>query len=229
MTILNQLNVWHVTKENDWALWWISTDMRNLTWDISSAAANALMPAKIAIENAAHLLSNPFDDILNPNAKNGSYKKILPFVWSTLASSITKALKLPFATIEKAIEYGINNNVERWIESLKWISTKLIANILTDNWQWKSKILNWLWWVSEGIWDAAWTILKAIPWLLWEASKLPNHWIKWYWLNALDEKATNWLRTTQIDPNKNFISPKLINTADITNNSGYTPEKKDFQ
>ena len=225
MTYLNRLKLWNVTKQNDGLIWWLPTDLKNLTWDISSAAANVLLPGKIVIENTANTISNPFDNILNPKAKNGSYKKLLPFIPATVASSIVKALKLPFSTLEKAIEYWINNNLERWIEWIKWISTKFLANLITDNGNTNSKFMKVLWWIPEWIWDAIWTIGKALPWALQELSKLPTYWIKWYWLNSLDKKVTDWLKSTQIDPDNNFLNLNLMNSADQTNNSGYTPEK----
>ena len=225
------LKIWNVTEENNGILLWgPDRDLSNAIGKISSAAASVLTPVNIAVENTIDTIRHPINNIVNYKAKNGSYKKLLKFVPSTIALAITKAIDLPFATAEKAVEYVLNNNVERGLEFTKWISTKFLANIITSNWETNSGTAKLLWSFIEWTWDLVTSAVKLPLWLTHKAIKAPRN-IKWYGTQVAADWSTKNMESLQISDKSYLEWIKLINTSDKTkmvasNNTDYRPSKE---
>lgn len=204
------LSIWNVNEHNNWVIFWgIDSDVLSSVNDISSAASQVLSPAKNIVENTIDTLRHPINNIINPKIKNWSYTKLLKFVPATVALAATQALDKPFATVEKAMEYVVNNNIERAIWFTKWITSSFLANIVTSNWETDSKTAKWLWNFIEWTWEFAWSIIKSPFWLAEKALR----WIrntKWYGLEPLSDWSTKWMKELQIS-NKDYLRYNLIN------------------
>lgn len=205
------LHIGNIDEKNDGLLiGWPDKDVLKSANDISNAAAQILSPLNVATENLIDTIRHPINNIFNPNVKNGSYIKLLKFVPATIALAITQALDKPLATVEKAIEYAINNNVERWIKSIKWISTKFLANVITNNWETSSKTAKWLWWIIEWAGDLAWSIVKSPLWLAQKWLRAVRN-TNWYGTEAVANWGTNFVNEQRIN-SKDYLSLNLMNS-----------------
>jgi len=221
------LHIWSVWEENNGLLLWgPDRDLSNAIGKISSAAASVLTPVNIAVENTIDTIRHPVNNIFNYKDKNGSYKKLLKFVPSTIALAITKAIDLPFATAEKTIEYVLNNNVERILESTKWITTKFLANLITNNWNTSSNTAKWLWNFIEWAWDLVGSAVKLPLWLTHKLIKAPRN-IKWYGTQVAADWSTDWMKALKVSDKDYLEWLNLINTSDrdkITQNNNSSEE-----
>ena len=216
------LKLWKVNEKNNWLLLgWPDKDLLDMVNDVSNAAAQILSPVKLLAENTIDTIRHPINNIVNYKEKNGSYKKLLKFVPATIALAATQALDKPFATVEKAMEYVVNNNIERMTEFSKNITTRFLSNIITGNWETWSSTLRWLWNFIEWAWDLVTSAVKLPFWLTHKVVKLPRN-IKWYGTEAAANWSTNWMKDLQVG-NKNYLNLNLTNSA---NNTDYIPEEK---
>jgi len=201
------LKLWSVNENNNWLiLWWPDKDLLKMANDVSHAASQVLSPVKNILENTIDTVRHPINNILNYKKKNGSYMKLLKFVPATIALAATQALDKPFATVEKAMEYVVNNNLERLSEFSKDITTRFLSNIITSNWE----KLKWLWSLIEWAWDLVTSAAKLPFWLTHKIIKAPRN-IKWYGTEAAANWSTNWMKELQIS-DKSYLNLNLINS-----------------
>ena len=223
------LKLWKVNDNNNWLLlWWPDNDLKSAANDISNAASQVLSPVNTLVENTIDTVRHPIDNILNFKKKNGSYTKLLKFVPATIALAATQALDKPFATVEKAMEYVVNNNLERAWEFSKNITTRFLSNIITSNWETWSNTLKWLWGFIEWAWDLVTSAVKLPFWLTHKLIKAPRN-IKWYGTEAAANWSTNWMKELQVS-GSNYLNLNLVNknteNPEISNNTDFQSEKK---
>lgn len=218
------LTIWNVSEKNNGVVSWIPTDIAKIVDFTAKTATEALTPIDVFAENIAHTVSNPID-VFFRSTWDAAYKKLLKFFPATIVSSITKAIDLPFATLEKAIEYWINNNVTRLVDSSKWISTKFIANLITGNGETKYKSAQYLWNFVEWIGDVVWTLVKSPFWL---AQKIPNVIRKNDFTGGTQDLADWWTKKikNQRLSEKDYYKIRVANDENITDIKAANDENK---
>lgn len=199
------LQIWNVTEKNDSMYTGVVEDTTNWVKESIYAINNIWLDSgKTIVENTIQTVRHPWQSIFN----KWNWWKLLRSPFVIWADVLNKAKSLPFRTLDLWIQYVINNNLERLVWASKAVSTWVLANLITSNWESDWKVLNILWTVVEWAWDIAGSIIKAPTWLigLW-ANKL-NKYIWNIWLNKTDEWVQN-LRITD----KDYISkPVFQNT-----------------
>lgn len=209
MTKLNY-KVWNVETWNDDLIVWAVEDLSSWITNSFQAWVNTISPSvKLAIENTIQLWRR-WDTLF----KKENWWKWIKSLWAIPADIITKAASLPFRTIDKAIEYVISNNIERTVEWVKWVTTSLVANLITNNWKTRFKTLQFLWTWIEWTWDLIWWAIKLTPLALWKLFNLPSKYI----FDPAIKHTQKWVENQRIS-DKDFI-PQLTN---LWTNSDYTP------
>jgi len=183
---------------------WAVNNVAQAVDDTAQSAGLVMKPLSSAINNALTTVSNP--QLL---VDKGTYKKILPFLGWTLAHELAMTLKLPFASIDKWIEYFISQNLDRIWESIKWVTTWGLKKLLQweDPSQLRKYTLGLLWSV---IWWA-WDIATSIPKLPAKVIHFPFEWINGK-LVPLVESTTNTLDQT------NLWNTSILTSSVLTSN-----------
>lgn len=194
MTILD-LHIWSVTEKNDWMINWAVEDTANMVKNSINAATNTLWnTASLLPENLTQTVRHPWQTIFN----KWNWWKLLrttPVVWIDI---INKAKSLPFRTLDLWIQYIVNNNLERIVWTSKSLTTWVLANFITSNWETNWKVNKVLGSIIEWTWDLVWSIIKAPTWLIWLWANKLNKYVWNLWLEKTDEWVKN-LRLSEKD------------------------------
>lgn len=109
MTKLNW-NIGQIDNKNDALLTGAVQDIASLTSRTASSALNTISPSALAaFDNTTTLIRKPFNTI--GTAENyGKLARTIPAVPMDL---IMKSIRLPFSRIDDALNYVVNNNLQR--------------------------------------------------------------------------------------------------------------------
>jgi len=188
MTKLN-LKLWNINKKNSWLIPWTIEDLKSWINNSVQATVNTVSPSvNTILNNSLQLLSSPIKTTFN----KWNWGKLFKSLWVIPADILTKAISLPFRSLDKALDYVLNNNLERWIETVKWVTTNAVANIISNNWKaWKFRNAIWTW--IEWFGDLIGSTIKLAPWALSKWIKGINNnvtykmvWKTEWWVNGLN-------------------------------------------
>ncbi|USN57996.1 MAG: hypothetical protein H6767_06675 [Candidatus Peribacteria bacterium] len=114
---------------------------------------------KVLVENTINLTRHPINTIFSVE----NWKKLFKTPFIVGADVLMKAKALPFATMDKAMQYIINNNLERIVFGLQAGTSQALANWITSNGETGSKTLKVVGSIAEDIGDLAGDIVKVVP------------------------------------------------------------------
>lgn len=156
-------NIGQVNEGNDSLIWGALWDVATLTNRTAWSIANTLSPSALAVvDNSATLVRKPIKTVFT--AENyGKLAKTVPAIPMDLAM---KGVRLPIWFIDNVLNYGINNNLERWVAGIKALTTWFLANIVTNNGNTRFKALKALGAFIEWTGDVVGTVVKIPTWAL---------------------------------------------------------------
>lgn len=195
-------NIWKIDEWNNALVTWAVTDVGRVTQRTASSVLNTVSPSALAVaDNTLSLVSNPANFI-----KAENYGKLAKTVPAIPMDIMMKAFRLPFSRLDDALNYTINNNLERGTTAIKGLTTQFVANLLTNNGTRENKFMNALGTGVEGFGDLVTTIIKTPTGALAAGTSIID---KYLW------QATNWtewfVNSVRIQsPDKNFFSVKPI-------------------
>lgn len=161
---------------------WIVKNVDSAVDDTAKAVGLVLKPLSSAINNAMSVASNP-EKIID----SGTYKKILPFLNSSLIHELAVTLKLSFASVDKGIEYFIAQNLDRLWESIKWVTTWAVDRILRgEN---PSTFRNYTLWVVGSAIAWTWHLITSMPKVLVKWIHFPFKWINGKLVPVVEDTA----------------------------------------
>ena len=204
------LNIWHITETNNGLVSWIPSDIAHTVNFVTRTVSEALAPADTCLENIIRTVRHPIETFFKKNGDR-AYAKLIKFMPATLAFAIVKALDMPFATIEEAIEYAINNNVSRWVDFAKRISTKFLADLITSNGETNSKTAKFLWTGIEWIGDVVWSLVKTPFWLIQKPVNLIRSNSLVGWTKHMANWGEKFVEEQRINPKNNYYNLGLVN------------------
>ena len=157
MTKLNW-DIGRVNENNDALYTWAISDIATAVNDTAEKTMSVFLPSTMAIvENTAQAIRSPIQTAWS--GKN--WMRLLKTIPVVGADVGMKALRLPFATLDNALQYVVNNNLQRTTDLTKKYTTELVGNIISDNGKSRYKALRWIGAGFEGIGDWLMTIARA--------------------------------------------------------------------
>ena len=203
-------NIWSVGPDNDALLTAPLTDAWAFVSRTASSVAHTLSPTALAaFDNTAALIRQPIKTI--GTAEN--YGKLAYTLPAAIMDIVAQAGKLPFSRLDDAVQFILNNNIERWVEAIKGVSTTLLANIISKNKTATSKFWNGVATWVEWAWDIVWTLLKALPGGLGVATSF---------VDSKLAKATTW--TGEQVASVRISDKSILGWVNILKNSSDRPE-----
>lgn len=208
-------NIGKVSNDNDALFTWAVDDIATATKSIWEKAMSTVFPSLItAAENTAQLVRKP----INTTFSKSNWKKLLLTLPAVGSDVVMKSLRLPFATLNDALIYVVNNNLERGVDFSKAYTTRLAANIISNKWQSRFGLLKWLWTWVEGFGDLIGSVIKTPTWVLGKWTSIINEVLaKWTtktdgWVNGLRVSDTNFIPRNHYDGVTNSSSmPEVAN------------------
>lgn len=211
MTALD-FNIWKVGPDNDALYSWAVSDIAKFVIKTWEQAASLVAPqTKVMAENTAHLIRKPIDTTFT--GKNWwKLALTIPSIWADI---IMKAMRLPFATLDNALTYVVNNNLERTVWITKAYTTGLVSNLISQKWKSRFKFVRWVGIGVEWVGDLLGSLVKLPTWALAKGTSIVDKFL------AKGTKTTDswvkWLRVSDTE----FIS---VNNWDGITNTWSTPE-----
>lgn len=200
-------NIGRVGEGNDALITGAVKDVASLTNRTAAQLMNTVSPSALAaIDNTATLISSPKKTL----GTGENYKKLATTIPAVPLDVAMKSVRIPFSRIDDILNYGINNNLERWVAWIKAVTTKLIANLITNNGQRQNSFVNALGGMVEWFWDLVGTVAKAPTGIL---AKITGG------IDRFLSKGTNWTQefvdSVRIQ-DKHFVemNPPAINSDD---------------
>lgn len=196
-----------VQDRNDALITGAIQDVASVTTRGASSVLNTVSPSALAVfDNTTTLIRKPFTTL--GTAEN--YWKLARTVPAIPMDLIMKAIRLPFSRIDDALNYVVNNNLDRGLEAVKSVTTWLAANLITNNGHTRFKVLRAIGTAIEWAGDLVGTLIKTPTWALaagtWFLDTLLAKWTQW------TEGFVNSVRISD----KNFVnSNPIVPTADM--------------
>jgi hypothetical protein len=113
-------NIGRVNDHNDALITGAVKDVSTIAERTASQLMNTVSPSAFAVfDNTATLVRKPFTTIGTP-ANYGKLAKTIPAIPMDIAM---KSVRLPFSRIDDAMNYVVNNNLERVVAGAKSLTT----------------------------------------------------------------------------------------------------------
>lgn len=207
-TMVNlDLKLWNVSDGNNALIWGLGKDIGTVIENSAWAVGNIFSPtAGNIFQNTSQLTRNPWKTLTT----GSSWAKFFKTFPAAGADLITKTASLPFRTLEWALTYGVANNFERAVSTVKGVSTDTVRNWFHNGGN-ANKFMNGMGHLVWGTGDLVWSAIKLIPFTAEWLAKQPN---KFIWNPAMRE--TEWWVTSQRLWDVDFWTPKALENKDYS-------------